>query len=296
MDALSFPSLATPLQVLLVDLLLGADNALLIGFASRSLPARQRKNAAAFGVAGAVALRLLATVFASSLLTLPLVKLAGAVLLVIIALNLALDAPEGALTFGEGDNDSGRLWRAAAVIAVADAAMSLDNVVALAAIAQGNLLWLAIGVGLSLPVLGYGGLVVAEALQRAPGLAAFGAALLGWIAGGMAASDALWAQRLEANAPALAALLPAFVAAFVYLHSRWVPRPVALAPTVAAPRPRRAASMQRAVARPPDPIPPPAPAGELSTGDGRLVIVGLLLLFLLAGGFLAVAVYYGGVG
>ena len=81
------------------------------------------------------------------------------------------------------------LWSAAAVIVVADAAMGLDNVVALAAIARGNFWLLAIGVAFSLPILGYGGMMLHELLRRAPGLLAFGAALLGWVAGGMAISE-----------------------------------------------------------------------------------------------------------
>ena len=294
MDLFSFQALATPLQILLVDLLLGADNALLIGLASRTLPPKQRGRAVVLGIAGAVVLRLAMTLVASSLLAWPLVKLAGALVLTIIALNLADDAPDEAEAFDGGDGS--RLWQAAAVIVVADSVMSLDNVVALAAIAQGNVLWLLIGVGLSLPMLGYGGLVVAETLHRAPGLAAFGAALLGWIAGGMAVSDPLWAQAIEANAPGLAALAPALGAAFVYLHGRWIPRP-ARAPAqkvrAALPLPPRPAPAA-ALSTPAPPSAPPRAPHELSKAEGRVMLVGILLLALFAGGFLALAAYLGG--
>ena len=96
--------------------------------------------------------------------------------------------------------------------------MSLDNVVALAAIARGNFWLLAIGVALSLPILGFGGMLLAELLRARRALVAFGAALLGWIAGGMAISDPVIAPWANANAPGLVAIAPALVAAFVWLN------------------------------------------------------------------------------
>jgi len=295
MDGFSLHGLTIALQILLVDLMLGADNALLIGLASRSLPPADRKRAAALGVGGAIVLRLLMTMVATSLMGLPLVKLIGAVVLMIIALNLAGAGDVGLEALETAQTRPSRLWTAAAVIVVADAVMSIDNVVALAAIAQGAYVWLLIGVGLSLPMLGYGGLVVAEALAGAPGLVALGAALLGWIAGGMAVSDPLWAHWAETGAPGLAALAPGLGAGFVYLHGLLVGRPARTSARPLRPpvvRPARAPA-------PPKPAPIPAasaqPQPEAATGlETRVMLVGVLLLALVAGGFLVWASYLGG--
>ena len=189
--------LVIPVQIFFVDLLLGADNALLIALACRSLGPEDARKAIVFGAGGAILLRLVLTVLASSLLALPLVKLVGAWLLIVIALNVTA---EHASNGGEDRPSSfarGDLWSAATVIVVADAAMSLDNVVALAAIARGNFWLLAAGVAFSIPVLAYGGLILTTLLKNAPGLVAIGAALLGWIAGDMAVSDPLVARLGE---------------------------------------------------------------------------------------------------
>ena len=210
--------LFVPLQILVVDLLLGADNALVIALACRSLAPEDMRRAVTIGVAGAIVFRLVMTVVATSLLAIPLVKIVGALALTAIAMNISsgggLDAPAPIRRRGAAPD----LWSTAAVIVVADAAMSLDNVVALAAIARGSFWLLAIGVALSLPILGFGGMLLHELLRRAPALVAFGAALLGWIAGGMAISDPVIAPWANANAPGLVAIAPALVAAFVWLN------------------------------------------------------------------------------
>ena len=211
-----------PLQILFVDLLLGADNALVIALACRRLPPQEMRQAATIGVAGAVVIRIVLALIASALLSLPFLKLIGAAVLIVIALNLVggdeLEDP------GYSARPGGNLWSAAAIILIADTTMSLDNVVALAAIAQGNILWLAAGVALSLPIIAYGGVMLATVLKRAPWLIEFGAALLGWIALQMATTDALFGNWLDVNAPALNAFAPALGAAFVYLYGRLIVR------------------------------------------------------------------------
>ena len=295
MDGFSLHGLTIPLQIGLVDLMLGADNALLIGLASRSLAPADRKRAAALGVAGAIGLRLLMTMAATTLLAAPLVKAIGAVVLLVIALNLAGADDAGLEALESAPSRPSGLWSAAAVIVFADAVMSLDNVVALAAIAQGDYLWLLIGVGLSLPMLGYGGLVVADALAGAPGLVALGAALLGWIAGGMAVSDPLWAHWADTSAPGLVALAPGLGAAFVYLHGLLVEKP---ARTTARPAPVvRPARAPAPIPAAPAPIPAAtaALAPEAATRlETRVMLTGVLLLALVAGGFLVWASYVGG--
>jgi YjbE family integral membrane protein len=254
------------LQIVIVDLLLGADNALVIALACRSLAPQDMRRAATIGIAGAIVFRLVMTMLATSLLAIPLVKIVAALVLTTIAMNISgggLDAPPPNRRRGAPS----QLWSAAAVIVVADAAMSIDNVVALAAIARGNFWLLAIGVGLSLPILGYGGMLLHNWLGRAPGLVALGAALLGWIAGDMAISDPAVAPWANADAPGLVAIAPALGAIFVWLYGL-----VAVKPAVPT-------------------LPPRADPDRAGPGAGRVLIVGLLVLVIAAGAFLAMAAY-----
>ena len=279
-----------PLQILLVDLLLGADNALVIALACRNLPPRQMRDAAAIGVSGAVVIRTLLAVVATALLAVPLVKILGALALLIIAMNLVSGeelGDDGRVADGAGQS----LWSAAAIILVADTAMSLDNVVALAAIARGNYLWLAAGVALSLPIIAFGGVMLTGLLRRAPWLVEVGAALLGWIALGMASSDAVFGGWAEIQAPGLAALSPALGAGFVFLYGRWVARRPRAAPLVLAkPRFQPEPEPPIVLAAPAEPgaepddhhEPPRAP----TTRDDRMAIIGVLLLALAAGAIL----------
>ena len=146
----------------------------------------------------------------------PLVKLIGAWALIVIALNVSADSQREALPTREPGAARRDLWAAATAIVVADAAMSLDNVIALAAIARGNFWLLAAGVVFSIPVLAYGGVILSAALRAAPWLVKLSAALLGWIAGDMAVTDPLIGDWIAVNAPALAAIAPALGAVFVF--------------------------------------------------------------------------------
>jgi YjbE family integral membrane protein len=243
--------LAIPLQIFVVDLLLGADNALLIAVASSGLPPQDARRAAMIGSAGAIILRLLLATIATSLLGVPLVKLIGAWALIVIALNVSADTQNEAAPAPEPSSARRDLWAAATAIVVADAAMSLDNVIALAAIARGNFLLLAAGVIVSIPVLAYGGVILSAALRAAPWLVRLSAALLGWIAGDMAVTDPLIGDWIAVNAPALAAIAPALGAVFVFFADP-SPRPPKSAPAVAA-RPTFAPTL------PPEPAAPPPP-------------------------------------
>jgi YjbE family integral membrane protein len=273
--------LFVPLQILFVDLLLGADNALVIALACRSLTPRDMRRAMTTGIALAILLRWMMTVLATSLLAIPLVKIVGALALTTIAMNMSsggLDA-SAPLQRPRGQAD---LWTAAAVIVVADAAMGLDNVLALAAIARGNFWLLAIGVALSVPILGYGGMLLHDLLRRAPSLVAFGAALLGWIAGGMAISDPVIAPWANVNAPALVAIAPALGAAFIWLYgliaAQGPPPSARIAPPLAAAVPT---PEPRAIANP----------RKRATADGRVRIASVVILALAAGAFLAIVAY-----
>ena len=148
------------LQVFCIDLLLGADNALVIALACSRLPAAETRQAVMLGAVGAVALRLGMLAFANALLDVPLVKLIAAWTLIVIALNVRAREADDEHFVASGNAGAGDLLAAAATIALADAAMSLDNVVALAAIAKGNSWLLALGVLLSIPIIVYGSLIL----------------------------------------------------------------------------------------------------------------------------------------
>ena len=282
--------LFVPLQILVVDLLLGADNALAVALACRSLAPEDMRRAVTIGVAGAIVFRLMMTVVATSLLAIPLVKIVGALALTAIAMNISsgggLDAPAPIRRRGAAPD----LWSTAAVIVVADAAMSLDNVVALAAIARGSFWLLAIGVALSLPILGFGGMLLHELLRRAPALVAFGAALLGWIAGGMAISDPVIAPWANANAPGLVAIAPALVAAFVWLNGAFG---VKKAAPITAPEPpaRPAPLAPPQIPPPPEQLVKPAARAAAQT---RVMIAGVVILAIAAGAFLGMVAYLDG--
>jgi YjbE family integral membrane protein len=231
-----------------IDLLLGADNAILIALACRTLPPAMRPRALVYAVGGAVALRFLLAGAAGFLMKLPFVKLVGALVLIAIAIELLAHAQADKPYHGDPKEPpeqayDDRFWRAVAAVIGADAVMSLDNVLALASIAQGNLPLLAVGIALAIPALAFGSLFVARVLDRWPILVVGGAALLGWVAGQMAVTDAFWDALVERRAPVLAYVVPALCATFVVVWWRFGPEKKVVAPTpprVLAPRAQKA--------------------------------------------------------
>ena len=211
------------LQVFLIDLLLGGDNALVIGLVCRSLPPRQMRRAMIFGTAAAIVLRIYLTTIVSWLLAIPFLKLLGGVALLLIAIKLLVEedserqVPGGAAPEGEQE-----LWVAIVLIVIADLVMSLDNVIGLAAAARGSMLVLAGGLLFSLPLLIYGSLFVAALLKRYPLLITAGSALLGWLGGDIAMADPILAGWVTSQAPALGVAVPFLAAIFVVMESRIV--------------------------------------------------------------------------
>ncbi|WP_069803619.1 YjbE family putative metal transport protein [Thermogemmatispora onikobensis] len=187
--------------IVLVDLVLSGDNALVIGAAAARLPRRERWLAILIGGGGAVVLRILFAIVATLLLTLPLLQAFGGAVLLYIAIHLLMERinhPESAQSAGAdgATQASGRsreggpsLWQALLTIMIADATMSLDNVIAVGALAHGNLLLLAAGILLSLLILLFGSALVAELIGRLPWLLDVAALVLGWTAGHMILSD-----------------------------------------------------------------------------------------------------------
>ncbi len=172
------------LEIIWINILLSGDNAVVIALACRSLPERQRKFGVILGSGAAVALRVVFTVFVVALLGLPFVKIAGGVLLLWIGVRLAREeAPQKEIA------PANTLWSAIRIVAVADAVMSLDNMMAVAAAAKGSKFLILIGLALSIPLLVFGSTLVLALLNRFPVLVWAGAGLLGWIAGDLIGSD-----------------------------------------------------------------------------------------------------------
>jgi YjbE family integral membrane protein len=217
-------TLTTPLQILIVDLLLSADNAVVIAMACRGLPAEDMRVAALLGTAGAVVLRLAMAAGIVPLLNVPFLKLAAGLALLWIAVRLTLEP--GAETSGAARSTPGQrdapapyLMRSVATIVVADAIMSLDNVVAVATLANGNLLLLAFGLALSIPLLFWGSMAIRRILDENPLLLMASGMFLGWLAGGIAVSDPVVAPWIEANAPVLPIVVPIACAVLVMWQS-----------------------------------------------------------------------------
>ncbi|KVE35419.1 TerC family protein [Burkholderia sp. BDU5] len=177
-------------QIIVIDILLGGDNAVVIALACRNLPAQQRVRGVLWGTAGAIVLRVLLIAFAVLLLDVPLLKFAGGVLLLWIGVRLMAPAADAHDNIKPAD----RLWEAVKTIVIADAVMSLDNVIAIAGAAEqadpGHRIALVIfGLIVSIPIIVWGSTLVLKLLDRFPIFITLGAALLGWIAGGLMVND-----------------------------------------------------------------------------------------------------------
>jgi YjbE family integral membrane protein len=173
------------LQIIAIDILLGGDNAVVIALACRKLPEAQRKQGIFWGVAGAIGLRVVLIFFALQLLEVPWLKIVGALLLVWIGIKLLQPEEEG-----HGDVAAATsLAGAIKTIIVADAVMSLDNVIAVAAAAHGSMLLVVFGILVSIPIVVWGSQLVLKLMDRYPIVITAGAALLGWIGGGMILGD-----------------------------------------------------------------------------------------------------------
>ena len=182
-------------QIMMINIVLSGDNAVVIALASRSLPPKQQKQAIFFGSFGAIALRIILTFFAVLLLDLPWLKLIGAVLLLWIGIQMLLpDEKEAAI------DSHAQLWAAIKTIIVADFIMSLDNVLGVAAAAKGSLLLLVIGLGLSIPLIVYGSTLILKLMDRVPAIVTVGGGVLGWVAGEMAIADPVVGPYVQADA------------------------------------------------------------------------------------------------
>ncbi|AOJ32474.1 TerC family protein [Burkholderia metallica] len=177
-------------QIVIIDILLGGDNAVVIALACRNLPANQRLRGVVWGTAGAILLRVALITFAVALLDVPFLKLGGGLLLLWIGIKLMAPADDA----HDDIKPASRLWDAVKTIVIADAVMSLDNVIAIAGAAEQadpshRIPLVIFGLVVSVPIIVWGSTLVLKLLDRFPIVVALGAGLLGWIAGGLIVND-----------------------------------------------------------------------------------------------------------
>ena len=178
-------------QIIMIDILLGGDNAVVIALACRKLPPEQRKKGILWGTAGAIILRVILIVFALALLTVPYLKLVGAALLLWIGIKLLV--PDDEDEHGSIES-SDKLWAAVKTVIVADLVMSVDNVIAIAGAAESaggdhKIPLVIFGLLVSIPIIVWGSQLVIKLMERFPAIIVAGGMLLGWIAGTMAVTD-----------------------------------------------------------------------------------------------------------
>lgn len=313
-------SLNVALGVLLVDILLSGDNAIVIALVCRTLSSEHRTKALCLGVLGAFVARLVLTSCATLAMNLPLIKLVGGVLLLKISIELIVDNDKqaGRLTEPLHSSESD-VFSAARTIVLADIVMSLDNVLALSALTQNNWQMLTLGLLLSIPILMFGSLYLSRLLEFFPHLLWVGGAVLGGVSGALIVDDPVFAGALN-NASSVAPLVvPLLAAGFVVQISRVIAsnarrmqplgRPPSLlsilwketadpAPSLPQREPRRDPAAAASTPIPhaaepepePEPMPEPGPRKPVpmpagSGGEYRIVFA-LGLFMLLSGGIL----------
>lgn len=210
-------------QIILIDILLGGDNAVVIALACRNLPHKQRMQGILWGTAGAIVLRVLLIAFALVLLDIPFLKVVGCILLLWIGIKLL--APEedehGNITSGAS------IMSAVKTIIIADFAMSLDNVIAIAGAAQNThsdhqIYYVIFGLCVSVPIIVWGSTLVLKLIDRFPLVVTLGAGLLGWIAGGMLITDVFLVEQFGPPSAVLKLSVEAAFALLVVATGKWL--------------------------------------------------------------------------
>jgi YjbE family integral membrane protein len=191
------------LRIIGINIILSGDNAIVIALACRSLPPRQRVIGIILGAGAAVLLRIIFTVLLQQLLDFPWLKLVGGLILLWIAVKLLLSEEANEESVKSGAN----VWEAVKIVAVADIVMSLDNVLAIAAAAGGNTNLIIFGLVISIPLVVFGATLLTWLLDRLPILVWAGAALLGWVAGELIATEPILQPYLQSAADALGVTL-----------------------------------------------------------------------------------------
>ena len=202
------------LQIIAIDIVLGGDNAIVIALACKNLPEKQRKLGIFYGALGAIVLRVIMVFFATTLLLISGLKIVGGLLLLWIAVILILDSnKESALNIGQEKN----LFGAIKTIIMADFVMSLDNSVAIAAAADGNMYMVVFGLLLSVPIIIWGSSLILKFIDKYPIIIYLGSALLGWIAGDIIQTDVFIARNFDFIGTSI--LFPFMGSVFVLIFS-----------------------------------------------------------------------------
>ncbi|MBT2324978.1 TerC family protein [Variovorax paradoxus] len=211
-------------KIVWINIILSGDNAVVIAMAARSLPPQQQGKAVLFGSGAAVVLRIALTVVAAKLLALPYLQILGGALLLWIGVQLLGDEEDDN---GE-EKQYGSMLAAVRTILLADLVMSLDNVIAVAAAAQGSMVLLILGLAISIPLVIFGSTLMIKLMERFPIIIMLGAALIGWVGGETMVSDVAVRGALEAN-PWLHYAGAAVGAFFVIAVGKWQQRRAAAA-------------------------------------------------------------------
>jgi YjbE family integral membrane protein len=209
------------LEIGILNMLLSGDNAVVIALAVRALPRRQRLLGQVGGTLGAVVLRLLFVGVISMLLRVPLLRLVGGLLLIWIAYRLVRPVAEAEA----GSRHAASFWESVWIIVVADITMSLDNVLAVAGAAHGDMLLVTLGIAMSVPIVVWGSGVLAGLMNRYPWIIWAGGGLLGYVAGDMLLEDPLLVDWLGAVGPALEYPVPGALAVALTGLGWWMARP-----------------------------------------------------------------------
>ena len=184
------------LKIIWINIILSGDNAVVIAMAARTLPPHQQRKAVLWGSGAAVAMRVALTVVAAKLLALSYLQIVGGLLLLWIGVQLLSEEDEGE----EGEiKHHGTLLSAVRTILIADLIMSLDNVIAVAAAAQGSMLLLILGLAISIPLVIFGATLMVKLMERFPIIVVLGAALIGWVGGETIVGDAVLKDFADAN-------------------------------------------------------------------------------------------------
>jgi YjbE family integral membrane protein len=206
------------LEIIVINILLSGDNAVVIALACRNLAPKQRRLGIFWGVVGAVVLRIVLTFFAVRLLDLPYLQLIGAALLLWIGVKLITEEGDGE---GHEIHGGDRLLSAVKTVVLADLVMSIDNVIGVAGAAKGSLALLVFGLVVSIPLVVVGSQLIMKALERLPWLVMAGGGLLGYIAGEIAIEDTAVRSWIAATAPQLHYAAPALGAVLVVAVGWW---------------------------------------------------------------------------
>jgi YjbE family integral membrane protein len=191
-------------QVIVVNILLSGDNAVVIALAARSLPAHQQKQAIIWGSVAAIIMRVILTIVAVEMLKWPYLKIIGGLLLFWIAVQLLVPEDDA----GDGIESSSNVLVAIRTILIADLVMSLDNVIGVAAAAKGDDVLVILGLAISIPLIIFGSTILLKLMDRFPVIITAGAALLGWVAGEMLITDPSLVGWITTNMPWMEFHLP----------------------------------------------------------------------------------------